>query len=392
MADPVLTTIGAALAANGLLYLWFRSRRTTEPTQPAQVEVLPACLPDGSRPLPLDGSEVFFLLPEPSHENPVYQVVVTGTIVLQRREWPHEELERFDAVYRVNESGRFEDSHYRLLVNGQPCFKWDLEWVEEDRCLHRYVFNVGRLKRRIGIAFTPPGYRNSSVSTGSLIVSVTVLPPGALTADQRLEAERRQRRAAQEAAAAKREAIAAADHFGRIVQALTVRAATDRNWRDPEFQQKFARVHCEDLIKRQAEIRAEAAHFLEQTHLVAYLRQHNPTVVATLLGRLEALLLAENLALDKAIAAAEAPERVAPAAPPKKRLTAEEVRALKIHRQQIQDQDRVALKIDKIETRLMIRERLEKMPLDADEREMLEQELISEIEEGDTTDGNTRTI
>jgi hypothetical protein len=314
------------------------------------------------------GREVFF--PRASHAKPVYEITFTGLL--------HGNNGQFaDARYKTDECGNFTWHIDWLRVNGQKLTSSMSELVDEERFEHRYTFHIDGSGRRLTLALE----KHESWS-GALLATVQVLPSETPSiADVR---------AAQSARLeAKWEEDKISAKFAEQIQALCVRSQAFRNWADPDYRRKFAEVHADELIRNQSEIRDEATKFLGQTHIVGYLRRHHPDVVERFLGRLEALLMAERIVLDKRLGATQTQS---PPAPPRKKLTAEEVRALKVHRQQVAIQDKVALKLDKIETRLNIRDRLEQMPLDQDERELIENELIGEIEEGDETHENVRTI
>lgn len=317
------------------------------------------------------GREVF--LPVPTHPAPVYQIRLSG--ILQRLEY----RDFADAMYRTDTFGNFTWAVDWLRVNNHKLSAFTLEIVKFDRLAHTYTILIDDFGERLTLAIDP-----GSTWTGSLTAEVTVLPAGT----ERVAVRRKPKVIPERY----RTASLAAEKFAAQIEALTIRAQTMSNWEDPAFREKFARVHGAELIQHQAEIRKEATTFLEQHDVLVYLTRHSPAVVARFLGRLETVFLAERYALDKALAAVERPKAAAIApAPARKRLTTEEVRAIKIRRQQVQDHDKLELKLDKIETRLQIRERLDKMPLDPDEREMLEQEIIREIEEGDD-DGNTKNL
>ncbi len=367
---------------------------------PRQQDGPPIPIIDGARTIPVDGTEVFFDEDDrATNPKPVYEVRISGLLVTRYRKRPDIEYSRTDALFRANnKTGRFEENAYHLLVNGKHLYKCDHQLIEDDRYRHYYVFRIGSLGRRIGLALEPLQFRDRNLETvGSLMASVAVLPAGTLSPKERAKQERELDYAREEAKEKREEAKGKAERLARAVKELSIRSVVYRNWGDPEYCRKVALAYCQETISNQAEIRREATDFLRQTDLVGYLQRHHPEAVQTILGRLEALLTAERVALDRAIAAAEAPKPLpqeAPALPPtpaKKRLTTEEVRAIKVRRQRVQDQDKVDLKIDKIETRLQIRERLQKLPLDNDERDMLEQELFREIEEGEDN-GNAKTI
>ncbi len=310
--------------------------------------------------------EVFF--PKPTHANPTYEITISGIF--------HNGSSGVDALYYANGGGNFTYKHEALRVNGRPLRGIPHEIIEADRGEHRYCFHLDHPGERLTLAVWPPW---RSDWRGSLSAHVRLLPEDAPSVALR-QIRRRQQ------AVREREEAAASAEFAQQIKTLVIRSEAFRNWRDPQYRAQFAQAHIDELIRCQAEIRKEAIDFLQQEQLVRYLRRHHPEVVECFTGRLEALLIAERVQLEKRLAIE------APAPPPtRKRLTAEEVRAIKVRKQQIQDSDRVELKMDKIATRLMIRERLDKLPLDPDEREMLEQELIGEVEEGDA-DGNVRTL
>lgn len=346
----------------------FAPAKTTPATAPAPVVDFHATILEPFRStaqIAPAGREVFF--PPPPHSGAVCQATITGIF-----RGPDGKLG--DAFYTTNGVGNFTHGWNCLCVNGGQPF----QVIESDRYLHRYTIQFDARPGRPTIAVVPP-YDGWS---GSVSVDFTVLPEGMPGI-----AERRRREMLR--TNAERESIEVAKKFATQIQALVIRAELFRNWEDATYRERFARAYYDDLIKNQADIRKEARELLEQHDIVRYLRRHNPAVVERFLGRLEALLLAERIALDKRLGAQE----LAPISlPPRKKFTPDEVRAIKVRRQQVVIGDRVALKLDKVETRLQIRERLAQMPFeDDDERDAVEQELLREIEEGDD-DGNGKTL
>lgn len=321
------------------------------------------------------GREVFF--PSPQHANPVYEITFTG--VLRR-----DDGKLGDALYNTDAHGNFSHHVDRFRVNGGWLGWRTFEMLHADRCHHIYTIRLEHPGDGLTLAVEANGRWQ-----GIINAHVTVLPEGTIGVTERRKREQAEQAALKARRNAEQKIAAAAEAFSHQIQAVCTRAQVFRNWADDDYQRKFAEAHYEELIKNQHEIRDEALKFLSQHALIRYLARHHPEVIRCFTGRLEALLLAETISVDKRLAAQAVPP-LPPPPPPKKKLTADEVRRIKIHKQQVQDQDRVALKMDKIETRLMIRERLENMPLDPDEREMLEAELIGEIEQGD--EDNARII
>ena len=147
---------------------------------------------------------------------------------------------------------------------------------------------------------------------GAIAVEVTLLPQGTVGFSEQRRRAQAEHAAEEARRAARQQAAADADRFSEIVEALSIRAELNRNWADPQYRADFARLHAEELVQRQSEIRTDANQLLEQHRVVTYLRRHDPMVLATLLGRFESLLLAEKLSLDRAIAAGEAPKPTQP--------------------------------------------------------------------------------
>ena len=317
--------------------------------------------------LTTSGREVFF--PRATHERAVYEITIEGVLCNDRGDFS-------DLRYSTDSSGNFRDCVNWLIVNGYSFTNTTHEFVTSDRYHHHYKFRIDNSSERLTLALS----RNTRWQ-GYFKAHVTILPIGTpgIAETHNARSARLKEKMEEESVSSK---------FAAQIQALCVRSRAFRNWSDPEYRKNFAEVHSDELIRNQAEIREEAITFMSQDRIVRYLRRHHPDVVDRYLGRLEALLLAERIALDKRLVGS------APLAapPPKRKLTAEQVRSLKVHRQQVAIGDKVALKLDKIEARLNIRERLEQMPLEQDERELLEEELISEIEDEGAESENGKVI
>jgi len=372
----------AFCALCGLVFVRTKPSRSDTPEVTTAVEPHAVVIDEarGWAKLEPTGREIFF--PKPvDGDHTVYEATLQGVLWSDRN--------RADAFYRTDHDGNFTLGMDWLRVGHGHLKNLDYEFVEHERGEHRYRVRfvyAGRLTLALD---NHRGWAEPVIWHGALLAEVRLLPAGTMTKRQRAELERKRVEEERKAAEAKAEAAAEAAEFARMLKSITIRARTEANWRDPEFRDKFARVHGADLLKQQREIRTEATQFLEQHRLVAFLQRHEPDVIEIVLGRLKALELAERRALDLALAPPAETQRLAEQ--PRKKLTVEEVRGLIIRRQQVQDEDRVALKLDKVERRIMIRKRLDEMPLDPDEREMLEKEIIDEIEAGED-DGDTKTI
>jgi len=332
------------------------------------------------------GLKVWF--PKPEHgDQAVYDLRLVGVLNSDSRI-------SADAFYRTNSDGNFTLGIDWLRVGSGWLRHLDHEFVQHDPVWHEYTVRFA-YTGQLTLALAPYLWPWQPKWCGTIHAEVYILPADTMTKKQREELELKRAKEERRIAKVKADAADEAAEFARIIEAITIRARTEANWSNPAFRDKFARVHGADLLKQQREIRAEATQFLEQTRVVGFLRRHHPDVVEIVLGRLQALQIAERLALDDAIAGvqantAESPKDLAPNQP-KRKLTTDEVRTIKLNRQRIHDQDHIALKMDRLETQLMIRQRLQSMSLDDDERQMVEEELMKQIQEGDD-DGTSRTI
>jgi hypothetical protein len=381
-----------ALSATGILFcctafVWVHKwsdspdRDLSQGVIPEPEDIILPSLPDGWQAVFPHAGEVFF--PKAPHPNAVYEIEVVGEC---RYHYSLDKIQRADAMYRASH-GRFVEKHDDLKLNDKELShyqyrsKLQLEVVESDRGGHRYKFIFEG--DRVGIAFGMAWEQDVNPALGYLQVRVTPLPEGTPGIAWRREQERRR-------SEEKQEALAAAERLSQAVRTVSTRAQVFRNWEDPEFRDKFARVHYADLIKTQGEIREEAIQLLEQQDVLSYLQRHNPAAVTTALGRLETLLLAERVALDKALAATPPPAAQQEALPPeRKKLNAEQVKQIKVRKQQIKFGDTVALAFDRVATKQAVRTHVAEHygHLDEDEQQKIVQEIFDEI---DKEEGNEK--
>ena len=332
--------------------------------------------------LRVDGREVFF--PPPAHPNPLYEVSFAG-VVRDR----HGRLA--DALYLADDDGNFSKRFDWIRVNGRNLSNINYELIACDRFAHRYIIHFFDFTNA-RLTFTLDRHARY-FSSGSLTVQVTVLPRGTLMEREQREAETIDRE--QESARrsrelmARQERMASAERFASQIKALCVRAETIPNFGNPEYLAKFARAYGEELIKTQAEIRAEATELLEQHEIVAFLQRHHPGVVDRFLGRLRALHLAEQLVVEKHVAALAAPKKEK--SKPKRKLSADEVRELKVRRQRLLLGDKLALAKDRAatieDTKAYVKAQYGH--LDEDEQQQIVQQLLEEIREENDNNGKT---
>jgi hypothetical protein len=351
-------------------------------------------IPYGWQAIVPHAGEAFF--PRAPHSDPVYEIEIVG--VCGHHRGPTD-IKPADAFYRAD-GLRFTDEHYELLLNNRALYNYRYEHqtgpkiqvIESDRGAHRYRFQFDG--DNVTLAFGSP--RNSwfDTSLGYLLAHVSVLPAGTPTIRQQQERRKQEREEMERRAEREREARAEARRFAQIVQTLSIRAEMNRNWRDPEYREKFARGHSAELIRNQADIRREAEQLLQQPKLLAYLQRHAPTIVPTLLGRLECLLLAEKIAVEKTLSAKDTAQPRAKSIEerPKRKRTSKEVTDLKVRHQQIHLGDKVALAMDKIETIEKVKARVREQygHLDDDEQQRIIQEILDQV--GAEENQNAKTL
>ena len=254
----VLGIVGVAILGGLVAFLIPRTKLSPLDSPEVTTAIESQAVFDGSRAwakLEPNGREVFF---PRADARAIYEVTLTGVI---RRDSGR----LVDAFHQTDSNGNFSHGVDWLRINGRQLGYCDFEIVASERCEHRYVIRVVNSVERLTLALDP-GWGNA-LSVGVLTAEVTVLPPGTLMARERREIERKQVQDEKKREEARQEEVSEAAEFAQVIKTLTLRAETERNWRDPEFRQKFTRVHYKDLIEHRAEIRKEARQFLEQDRL-----------------------------------------------------------------------------------------------------------------------------
>ena len=143
--------------------------------------------------------------------------------------------------------------------------------------------------------------------------------------------------------------------------ALRCRAHREEHFIAPDFQQKYARHHLQEISsKLKGEWGSEYDALMQQPGFKQLAAKQAPEVLAWLEARVNIVRLAEQLLISPP----------APQIQKKPRLNAEQVRALK---------DRIARK--KVKAKMLVegRAELESIPLDPDVKESLNTELDEEI-------------
>jgi len=152
--------------------------------------------------------------------------------------------------------------------------------------------------------------------------------------------------------------------------ALRCRAHREEHFIAPDFQQKYARHHLQEISsKLKGEWGSEYDALMQQPGFKQLAAKQAPEVLAWLEARVNIVRLAEQLLISPP----------APQIQKKPRLNAEQVRALKVRWDEIQAADRIARK--KVKAKMLVegRAELESIPLDPDVKESLNTELDEEI-------------
>jgi hypothetical protein len=341
--------------------------------------VVPNSPPEHFTPLSVrpDEREIFLPSLDPGR---VYQVTVHGTFAC----WEQGLIFRgpkthADALYEADHADNFVREHDWLSFydDSQREHSWRLKsWLREDRAAHKYTFRIRGTASRVSARLSPPrGTQWNFRAEGALTIFVELLPEGSslsfVTRQQKTLEEYLQEKAAAEEKV-KREKKAAEERTAleNKLALLQCRAHREDFFIDPNFQQKYARHHLQEISsKLKGEWASEYDALMQQPGFKELAAKEAPEVLHWLESRVNIVRFAEQLI----------------ASPPdvqgrkKRKLNAEEVRALIVRRDGIQAEDRIARTRLKAEKLLEARAVLESIPLDPDVKESLTTELDQEI-------------
>lgn len=147
-----------------------------------------------------------------------------------------------------------------------------------------------------------------------------------------------------------------------------------------DYLEAYARTHRGELLHDKERI--ETSYLQMPEDLRRSLKEHSPELLLVRTWEMRALALAEKQAVIET-----------PARPIRKKLTVEEVRAIKVRREQVQAEDKIALKRAKIDAIVKLRKELDSYELEPDERQRLETELIEDIlDEGGERGGDSTRL
>jgi hypothetical protein len=317
--------------------------------------------------LPPNGREVFV---PPLDPNRVYEITVQGQCSQGDTNSPvDKKAGRADALYRTDALGNFVVPHTFLTIGGAPARDFlandhGAGVSAEDRDAHRYRFRIdGEDKNRaLNFCVSLAGLREAPM--GSLAMTVECLPSGTLSpaALRRNEEEAKAGAAREDAKRSRLESTLAA---------LRVRAHHESHHFDPVYQENFARSRTGEILGLKAEWATEYRKFVQDADLKRLAEAQAPEVLAWFEARVKIVQLAERLSV--------APPPEPKVAEPKPRLNAAQVREIKLRREAVQTDDRIALAKQKAEKLLEAKEQLGDVPLEPEERERIETELIEGI-------------
>jgi len=317
--------------------------------------------------LPPNGREVFV---PPVDPNRVYEITVQGQCSQGDANCRFDKKAgRADALYRTDALGNFVVPHTFLTIGGAAARDFlandnGAGVSPEDREAHRYRFRIdGEEKNRaLNFCVSLPSLREAPV--GSLTMTVECLPPGTLspTALRRKEEEAKAGAAREDAKRSRLESTLAA---------LRVRAHHESHHLDPVYQENFARPRKGEILGSKAEWATEYRKFVQDADLKRLAEAQAPEVLAWFEARVKIVQAAERFAV--------APLPEPKVAEPKPRLNAAQVREIKLRREAVQTDDKIALAKQKAEKLLEAKEQLGDVPLEAEERERIETELIEGI-------------
>lgn len=163
-------------------------------------------------------------------------------------------------------------------------------------------------------------------------------------------------------------------------QELMHLAEVSPHYLDAAHIEQYAKRHRQELLRERGVILHEYVALYDDGEFIAYVNEHDSRLIAWATWRAKALALAERLDVVEP-----------PPPPPRKKLTAEEIRAFKVRREQVQADDKIALRKAKLDAILRARAFLDEYELGADERQMVEQDLIEDILKEDD-EGKMKTL
>lgn len=280
--------------------------------------------------------------------------------------------EKADAFYREDDNHNFLRHYCGIYINDKHISSTPHYMIEEDRYSHTYVIDIDGTGHKLALTLRAP----SIWFKGQLNLFLELLPADVPTVAQRQaqEARQRERRAAEKELRQKAEVL---QHRVRHLRAL---AYTKQNWADPQFRLAFAQQHGSEIMCRRKDIVEEFLKLRTQDpELYRFMQVHYPHDLKCLEGALETLLIAER---PVPLPEPSAPPPL-PAPAPRRKLSEQDVRNLKVSRQQRSDTDKVELFFNRLETQLKVRERTSRYDLSQDERDMIEQQIMELLDEDD---------
>jgi hypothetical protein len=327
-----------------------------------------------------DGIDIFIPILDPER---VYELTFEGTCMYMhqviRMNPGHPGLfddRHADALYHIDHLGNFSDQHKWLTLDRTPLKSFlddtiDAVIAKEDRELHRYSFRMSGGGKKIAVRFSTPWSRDSRIPwrepVGAFVLTIEVLPKGTVSP-----------LVAKESAALNGKVDEARAALQSKLAKLQCRAHRESNFMDEEFQRRYAQHHGERVLsKLQAEWGREYDELMSQPQFQQLAKEEAPQVLQWLEGRVNIVRLAEQMSAP-----------VPPPPPERKKRTAEQVRALKVHWDEIQAKDRIARAKLKAEMLLKAAAELESIPLDPEEKESLKTELVQKILDIGEQEGN----
>ena len=249
----------------------------------------------------------------------VYEITLTGTI---RYSWPSYKPEinvrgSADALYNttgthyydLEDTRKFEEQHEWLRINGKSIDASELcdrnggrdsFGLKDDRAAHTYRLLLTDIPERLVIAcevnegandgsFSSSGYFAASVSAWVLEGEEPVVPPVTQAPTTNVVG------ANADELEPYFDDAKLGDELRQAVAKLHVEARFQRGWGDPEFQRRYAEARTDELLNQSGQIRDEARKRFHLPELAAYFEKHYPVGLRRLLGRVEALHIAETL-------------------------------------------------------------------------------------------------